>query len=821
MLQSRPLLDSPAVAPSTLSRSSNLATSVSEGKLESMTTQEMEKEIHAREEKAKKLREEAKLIGGKDLGNGDGRDVEPIFDEGTSTLLEQQTSQKPAPVFADIVLDTEPMDVGHAEALTDTETRVIPDSVDDLFSQTPDAEMTTENPPITGHNVKKFVTLRRKPGNLDLKGMLSKKMKAMTTRIKMRSVSMQTEAEVVKRKQRYSKCNLKEAMKIHYSSPATYCLLRKMKILKLPCVQTLRNHFQHFKCRPGLNDEIFELLSMFMKSLDEVDKNVCLFFDEMQTRQESMYCQRMKELIKSASKAQVVIVRGLRRPYLQLIYYDFDVNMTKKLLDELITRTEKAGGKVRLVGGDMGNPTLLKELRVVTELKHYFWNPFRKDAKVFICCDPVHQIKNIRNHCLDHGLVWTRDDGSKTTLTKQDFLDLLEKDGHEGELRKMYKISPNSHLEVSGHQRQRVKLATQLFSATVAASFTLDGKPDKAELVQIINDWFDLSDSRTPFHFNQMKRALGCGDQSLQLDTLLKMKKVMENMQVGPQTITRKNRNGSKSSFIVHSMKKCQKGIIVTIKSYVCLFLELKEEGFQYLFGRRLTQDILENMFSAVRRLGVSNHHPSPMEFCQRIRAIIMSKNMNTLLSNNTVVEFNEIEDKYKEQFVTSHLASFENAQMVLEEDVKEDDAGAKHVASLNFESDKHALEYISGYISVKLNFPTEEPIPGSYIWLKSLCNFKKALPNMEICIKYLDAAFNAFHGNSELDTRSGPNIMVDTVNYMEKFCKDRGLSVPLKVIQLFMKVKFYARIKYINSQIKLSKKQNLRSHVKTGHFLN
>ena len=180
-----------------------------------------------------------------------------------------------------------------------------------------------------------------------------------------------------------------------------------------------------------------------------------------------------------------------------------------------------------------------------------------------------------------------------------------------------------------------------------------------------------------------------------------------------------------------------------------------------------------------------------------------------------------EIEDKYKEQFVTSHLASFENAQMVLEEDVKEDDAGAKHVASLNFESDKHALEYISGYISVKLNFPTEEPIPGSYIWLKSLCNFKKALPNMEICIKYLDAAFNAFHGNSELDTRSGPNIMVDTVNYMEKFCKDRGLSVPLKVIQLFMKVKFYARIKYINSQIKLSKKQNLRSHVKTGHFLN
>ena len=144
-LQSRSLLDSPAVAPSVVSRSSNSVTSVSDGDLEKMTTQEMEKEIHAREEKAKKLREEAKLIGEKNLGDGDGNvqeeggsDVEPMFDEGTSAFLEQQTSQKLAPVFADIVLDTETMDVGAAGALTDTQTRVIPDSDDDLFSQTPE-----------------------------------------------------------------------------------------------------------------------------------------------------------------------------------------------------------------------------------------------------------------------------------------------------------------------------------------------------------------------------------------------------------------------------------------------------------------------------------------------------------------------------------------------------------------------------------------------------------------------------------------------------------------------------------------------------------
>ena len=663
------------------------------------------------------------------------------------------------------------------------------------------------------------VTLRRKPGNISMKDILTKKLRTLTTRTQMKSVSIQTEK--VKQKRKYSQIKLKQAMKIHYSSPTTYSLLRKEKILKLPHVDTLRRHHSHFKCRPGINDEIFELLSMFMKSWDEIDQNVCLFFDEVQTRQETQYCQRQKEVIKSASKAQVVIIRGIRKPFLQIIYYDFDTQMTKELLDALIVKTEKAGAKVRLVGGDMGNPKLLKDLRVVTERKYFFQNPYRKDAKIYICCDPIHQIKNLRNHCLDYGLLWTHDDGRKTTLTKKDFIELLEKDGKPGEIRKMFKITPHSHLDVTGHERQRVKPATQLFSATVAACFYLDGQEDKGDLVQTINDWFDISDSKTASHFNPMKQALGCGDQSLQLKTLLKMKTVMENMVVGPQTVIRKKKDGSKSISTMHSMKRFQKGIIVTIESYIALFHELKEEGLQYMMGRRLTQDILENIFSALRRLGGPNHHPSPKEFCQRVRGLMMSRNIDSILSDRTVVEFNHFEDTYKEQFLTSHLSSHDEAQKVLEQDDTGEDIEAQHVAGINFPSNQDALDYVSGYVTFKLKYPSEEPPPGSYTNLKSYGNLKKAVPEMELWIKTLDVAFNDLHGNSELELSSGPNIMRDTVNHMDKFCLGQGMRVPLKVIEYFMKVKFYARIKNMNSLIKETKKKNLRGHVKTGHFLN
>jgi len=41
--------------------------------------------------------------------------------------------------------------------------------------------------------------------------------------------------------------------------------------------------------------------------------------------------------------------------------------------------------------------TLLKELHVYRDKKHYFENPFNKDQKVYIFPDVLHCLKNLRN----------------------------------------------------------------------------------------------------------------------------------------------------------------------------------------------------------------------------------------------------------------------------------------------------------------------------------------------------------------------------------------------------------------------------------------
>ena len=78
---------------------------------------------------------------------------------------------------------------------------------------------------------------------------------------------------------------------------------------------------------------------------------------------------------------------------------------------------------------------------------------------------------------------------------------------------------------------QSVSCASQVFSSTVAACFRLHHQDDKAKIVKIINDWFDVMNSRHKFaqKLNKLLAALGVHWQE-QEAALLKMLRVMENM---------------------------------------------------------------------------------------------------------------------------------------------------------------------------------------------------------------------------------------------------------------------------------------------------
>ena len=111
------------------------------------------------------------------------------------------------------------------------------------------------------------------------------------------------------------------------------------------------------------------------------------------------------------------------------------------------------------------------------------------------------------------------------------------------------------------NQRQRVHLATELLSATVASRFREMGWHDKADLIDVFNSWFDVFDSRRPY--DKSKNAK-CG-YGIHLDI---QNKHLDDMVAVVEKMTFKPRPGSN--------KKCRekKPFMTGIN---CLFIFLFE----------------------------------------------------------------------------------------------------------------------------------------------------------------------------------------------------------------------------------------------------
>ena len=517
------------------------------------------------------------------------------------------------------------------------------------------------------------------------------------------------------------------------------------------------------------------------------------------------------------------MVRGLRKPWKYPLFYDFDLNMTLDIMCEVITVIEGCGGLVRSCTGDMGNKTFLAEVGVARGI-YSFQNPVRPESKVHVLCDAPHLIKLMRNHTLDSGIQYKSEEGVITNLNIKDYENLKENDSSEGEPAKHYKLGED-HLYCTGPTRQRVRLAVQFFSRSIANGFKMLGEFVKAWIVKIINDWFDVMDSRLKYHkSNQNKCGLGTHEE-IQLESLNAMINLIQNIKFA----------GASKPFM--------KGILCTTKSTINLYNELKEECLlDYLCTYQLNQDPLELFFAQVRSLGGSNNHPRSADFCSRFRTLSMCSNsmVDNILSPNT----NVTPDTESSEHSWNALSVVADC-----EDFSDDyyDAGLLNKTEedeLQFElpgrTDPDAVQYITGYIArqvcfdqiVSLNFwfyipfsfqlslPTRMPEEGSFTYLQSrIGGLVRASDEVEDQIQRVNEAFNLLHGKGN-KLKMGENMIERTVKFIlrRNSCKD----IDIKIVRLFVKVKFFYRLKCINLKVKYSsrnkKNKSLRDAVKISH---
>lgn len=246
---------------------------------------------------------------------------------------------------------------------------------------------------------------------------------------------------------------------IHSAGPRAYRLLLRKKY-PLPAVITLKKWCAKVKVQPGILQPVLDIVTK--ANMTQLERVCVISFDEMKIRKKFIYDKTLDETLKPASYVQVMIIRGLFSSWKQPIFYNFDCKMTIEVLTNAIIAVEAAGFRVVAMVCDLGggNRGLLSDLGV-TWTKPWFKNPADPSKLVYAFADVPHLIKLLRNHFVDSGFIV-----DKREINKEIIEELLLKT-EKSDLSIAYKISINN-LTVKKAQRQKVKLATKLFSHTVS-----------------------------------------------------------------------------------------------------------------------------------------------------------------------------------------------------------------------------------------------------------------------------------------------------------------------------------------------------------------
>lgn len=246
--------------------------------------------------------------------------------------------------------------------------------------------------------------------------------------------------------------------------------------------------------KPGINKNIFEQLKTKADQMKIEQKLCVLMFDEVSLKANITYQERKDKITglvdngeerkgDFADHAQVFMVRGLIYNYKQAVSYTFSSSATKgpelaKQIKAVIIGLQEAGLKVVDSVCDQGTNNRQALKLLINETRGNYLRKLEEpkeniilinDQEIIPLYDPPHLLKGIKNNLLNKNLEYTTKEGVKK-IAKWSHLKLLydENPGYKG-FRLIPKLT-ESHINPEKLNKMKVKLASQIFSRTVASN---------------------------------------------------------------------------------------------------------------------------------------------------------------------------------------------------------------------------------------------------------------------------------------------------------------------------------------------------------------
>ncbi|KAJ3656494.1 hypothetical protein Zmor_015567 [Zophobas morio] len=445
-----------------------------------------------------------------------------------------------------------------------------------------------------------------------------------------------------KTSRRYTSDWLLTCLLLHIRSPAAYRFLRNNDILPLPQISTVRKYLSRVSIKCGLDQQFFEAFKKKVEGKNSFQKQGILIFDEMTVRQNIELNVTNTKLIgiqdfglehpKTSKTADKKADHALVFLFSSLTDQEFNqpvavyaakgpTNGTclAQLMIEVIRKLEYCGVVIHGIVSDGAstNRRMWKEFGITGELDNAVnkcVHPLDELRYLFFFSDAPHLVKCLRNRFLKASILQTPD-GKVNWMHYKMLFDYDKNLPHN--LRICPKLT-QMHIQPTNFMKMRVKLATQIFSNSVADGLhyfkqkykEFEEVDSTIKFTKRVNNLFDALNRRHPLE--------GIRENSKDFDTLNEnlawfneWERMVEEGKI------------SKSQFLT---KSTTEGLRVTILSTIELCKYLLSNGFKYVLTNKMNQDPLERFFGTIRLADCANGHPTFITFLQLYRMLTVYK---------------------------------------------------------------------------------------------------------------------------------------------------------------------------------------------------
>lgn len=578
------------------------------------------------------------------------------------------------------------------------------------------------------------------------------------------------------------------ALSLKSLSIKMYNYLKNQLSLPLPHVATLNRHLSKIDMEPGFLCSVFRVMTVISQTMDPAHRVCIILFDEMKISSKYCYDKGSDTLYKPHKYVQVCMVRGIMGSWKQIVYYNFDTNITKELLFQIITAVEECNFEVHAIVSDLGgsNQGLWKSLGICRG-SCSFRNPVNDNRLVFVFADAPHLLKLIRNNILDHVLV--TDQGNIDSSALWELVN-----NQAGDFTICPKLSTSS-LIVKGVERQRVRTAAHVLSETVGKALEFLGENGKlsarnwkiaSEFILLVDRWFDLMNSKSTKPDKKTRRAFN--GHASQVEVLEESITMFRSMKI-------------KGRFFPFQL-----GIETSCYSLLGLFEQLQSlHSFKYILTCRLNQDLLENTFGILRQMNGTYDHPDPVTLKYRIRNfvlsdkhVLVSSKPNTIAQDNTL-QLNMIAELRK--------ASFRDGSISCSSDVYTfGELDSFSVPDNEVEGFKYAL----GFVAHKFRKQYPHLISATTSndqWIAKISRGNLTSMHQDFHKEFikLDYIFRTIHGDA---LNESPNA----VCIISELSSKLSINLPSNVVIFFVRCRIYFKIRKLNKNLSLLKKITVAS---------